>query len=43
MPQTGFVGDGASRNCGGANPATSQVNIANAAIQGAPTGSYSDT
>ncbi len=42
-PQTGFVGDSASQNCGGANPATIQVNITNAAISAAPTGSYSDT
>ena len=42
-PMTGFVGDSTSLNCGGANPATIQVNIRNAAISAAPTGAYSDT
>lgn len=42
-PATGFVGDSTSLNCGGANPATIQVNIRNAAISAAPTGAYSDT
>lgn len=42
-PTGGFVGDSSSLNCGGANPATIQVNITNAAISAAPTGTYSDT
>jgi len=42
-PVGGFVGDSTSLNCGGANPATIQVNISNAAISAAPTGAYSDT
>jgi len=42
-PVGGFVGDSTSLNCGGANPATIQVNLSNAAISAAPTGAYSDT
>lgn len=42
-PVAGFVGDSTSLDCGGANPATIQVNINNAAISAAPTGAYSDT
>ena len=42
-PLTGLVGDSTSANCGGANPATIQVNILRSNMQGAPTGTYSDT
>ena len=42
-PAGGFVGDSTSLNCGGANPATIQVNITNAEISAAPIGTYSDT
>ena len=42
-PLTGLVGDSTSANCGGANPATIQVNILRSNMQAAPTGTYSDT
>lgn len=43
VPLTGLVGDSTSTTCGGANPATIQVNITRARIRAAPTGSYADT
>jgi hypothetical protein len=39
----GQVGDAASTTCGGATPATVQVNITVGQMGGAPTGSYGDT
>ena len=39
----GLSGDAVSTNCGGATPATVQVNITVGAMAGAPTGSYGDT
>jgi hypothetical protein len=39
----GLAGDAVSINCGGATPATVQVNISVGAMAGAPTGSFGDT
>ena len=39
----GQVGDAVSTTCGGATPATVQVNISVAQMTGAPTGTYGDT
>ena len=39
----GQVGDAASTTCGGATPASVQVNITVANMNGAPTGAYGDT
>ena len=38
-----FVGNGASRTCGGADNASLQVTFAQTVLDAAPTGSYSDT
>ena len=43
LPLTGRVGDSTSLDCGGADPATIQVNISLPRIQAAPFGSYVDT
>ncbi len=42
-PLAGLTGDAVSTNCGGATPATVQVNISVAQMTGAPTGNYGDT
>lgn len=42
-PLTGRVGDSASLDCGGADPATIQVDISLPRIQAAPFGRYADT
>ena len=42
-PLTGRTGDAVSTTCGGATPATVQVNITNGQMAGAPTGTYGDT
>ncbi|MCR9095360.1 MAG: hypothetical protein NXI30_14160 [bacterium] len=42
-PLAGLTGDAVSTNCGGATPATVQVNITNGQMNGAPEGSYGDT
>ncbi len=43
IPLSGRVGDSTSLDCGGADPATIQVNISLPRIQAAPFGSYVDT
>lgn len=42
-PLAGLTGDAVSTNCGGATPATVQVNISNAQMTAAPEGTYGDT
>ncbi len=42
-PLAGLTGDAVSTTCGGATPATVQVNITVGQMNAAPTGSYGDT